>query len=194
MRRETLGALAGLALGLLGCASPAPKGPAPDRVRLDVPLYRDARAPGTAALAEVLTFYNEPTEPKELAAELKEGPGPRRGGGTLPDGLLLAAQQRGMQARSFQADPGDVRQELSLGHPVLAYLRLGVGPWSGKRFVVITGFDDGRGGFFVHADGADQFVRYGAFMTRWEKTGRWAILVLPAGERAVSERSARSGL
>jgi hypothetical protein len=180
---------------LVACAAPQPRGPAPDRVQLEVPYYSDAGPRRAAAsLAEVLTFWDQYTEPKDLSPQVRLDGFARTAKDPLPAALLLAAQDRGMQARSFQATPQDVRNELKLGHPVVAYLNTGGRIFPEERFVVITGFDDGRGGFFVNASGRRQFVAYGPFMSRWEKTGRWALLVLPAGEPAMSDRSARSGL
>jgi ABC-type bacteriocin/lantibiotic exporter with double-glycine peptidase domain len=188
-RALAISLMAGLAAAL-GCAGGALRGPvAADRVQLDVPYYADdSHRAGPSTLASVLTYWDSPTEPKDLGRELSL----ERFKGAMPVDLLLAAHQRGMQARSFQATVQDVRNELKLGHPVLAYLRLGSALWSSPRFVVITGFDDDRGGFSVHADQGSRFVPYGAFMSKWQKTGRWAILVLPAGEPTMSDRSARN--
>jgi hypothetical protein len=97
-----------------------------------------------------------------------------------------------MQARSYQANLQAVKVELKLGHPVLAYLDLDRLPWTGDRFALITGFDDARGGFYVDSGGeSGRFVPYGSFMSRWSKTGSWAILVMPAGEATMSDISAR---
>jgi hypothetical protein len=155
---------------LAGCAHER-RGPAADSVSLEVPVFTETG--GRGALAEVLTFWDEPTEPRDLVFR-------REGEKTA---ILLAAQDRGMQTRSFQATVNDVREELKLGHPVLAYVALGA-ILPQERFVVIAGFDDARGAFLIHDGGERRFVPYGTFMSRWEKTGRWAILVLPAGERA----------
>jgi ABC-type bacteriocin/lantibiotic exporter with double-glycine peptidase domain len=163
MRKAALAAAAALA----ACAGPTR---APEGVRLNVPYFTGGPC-GPAAMASVMTFWGEPTDPERLGARRCEERG------TLPADLLVAAQGQGLQARSFQATVQDVRDELRLGHPIVAYLK--------SRFVVVTGFDDSRGGFFVHGDSADGFVPYGRFMERWERTGRWALLLVPAGERSL---------
>ena len=163
---------------LVGCAAPVRRSPQDEGVRLDVPYYSDeAGRRGPAALASLLSFWDRPTEPRELRDEVRR---PRQEG-TLPVDLLLAAQARGLQARSYQAAVDDVKTELKLGHPVLAFVDLGA--WLPRgSFVVITGFDDRLGGFYVHANRhANRFVEYRSFMSRWDKTGRWALLITPVG-------------
>jgi ABC-type bacteriocin/lantibiotic exporter with double-glycine peptidase domain len=172
---------------LAACSAPARRTVEADKVRLEVPFYADdGDRGGPATLASILSFWDRPVEPRYL----RIGANPSRLKGTLPLDLMLAAQDRGMQARSFQARVDDVKNELRLGHPVMAYVELGSRWLPRGRFVVITGFDDGRGGYFVHAGRyAHRFVEYRRFMTSWEKTGRWAILVMPAGERTISDRA-----
>lgn len=180
-----------IVLSAAGCSGQRTRLAMPaERLQLEVPFFPDETDHGgPATMASVLTFWDHPTEPQALK---KEAPGMRLKG-TIPVELLLAAQERGMQARSFKAGLQDVKDELKLGHPVVAYLNLRLRALPKGRFVVITGYDDGRGGFFVHSSlDANRFVDYGAFMSRWEKTGRWAILVMPAGEPTMSDRSARA--
>lgn len=183
-RVQALTAAALVALAATGCAGNRAKTAAvqPERVKLEVPFYADdAKFGGPSTLASVLTFWDRYTEPKDLVQEAYD----TKIKGTLPVDLLLAAQERGMQARSFQAGLKDVKDELKLGHPVVAYI--------GGRFVVVTGFDDGKQGFFVNSGReSDRFVGYGSFLSRWKKTGSWAILVMPAGEPSMSDRSARA--
>src|SRR5579885_2812049 len=80
---------------LAGCAGPRIQGAQPDRVQLDVPFYADAASRGApATLAELLTFWDEPTEPRELLEEVgtrQEIPSLKD---TLPASLLLAAEDR----------------------------------------------------------------------------------------------------
>lgn len=159
-----------------------------DRALLKVPFFSDDGR-GPAALASVLSFWETPTEPKDIKGHALDRPRY----GAFPRGLLLAAQERGMQARSFQATIDDVRKEIKLGHPVVAYLRLASWIAPKECFVVITGFDDARGGLYVHSRrGANRFWDYGSFVSKWERTGRWAILVMPAGEATANDLSARA--
>lgn len=170
---------------LAACSGAGRRTAEADRVRLEVPFYADdGGRGGPAAVASLLSYWDRPTEPRHVRLHGV----PARLKGTLPVDLLLAAQDRGMQARSFQAAVHDVKAELKLGHPVLAYVELGARWLPRGRFVVITGFDDGRGGFSVHAGRyAHRFVDYRKFMESWDRTGRWAILVMPAGERTLTE-------
>jgi len=195
MRRAAGLGAAGLAAVLMtACSSVSPRrGLLAERVDLRVPFYPDSSQPGgRAALASLLSYWDQPIEPEQLKSEVsaQAAVGPR---GSLPTDLVLAAENRGMQARSFQASLDEVKTELALGHPVLAFLDLDRLPFGGDRFVVVTGFDDARGGFLVDAGRARRrFVPYRTFLSRWNKTGRWAILVMPAGEATMSERSARN--
>lgn len=193
-RRAAMGGLAAAALTLLtGCAGISARRQAEaDKVQLRLPYYvDDADRGGRAAMASLLSYWDQPTQPKQLETEISRqaAVGPR---GSLPTDLVLAAENRGLQARSYIANLDEVKAEIKLGHPVLAYVDLDRVPWGGDRFVLITGFDDARGAFTVASGGAQpRFVPYRSFMSRWEKTGRWAILVMPAGETTISDISAR---
>lgn len=181
--------LSGTLLGALlaaGCSSVRAPGnlreaEGPERRLLTVPFFADDTDQcGPSALAAVLAYWGDPAGPAALKKEvyltsLK---------GSLAMDLLLAAKRRGLSARLYRGSLEEIKSEVRLGHPVIAFLNRGYAAFPIGHFVVVTGFDEEREGLHIHsALTKDQFVRYGTFMKSWEKTQRSALLVLPP-ERA----------
>jgi hypothetical protein len=94
--------------------------------------------------------------------------------GALAPDLVVEAESRGLSARSFQATVRDVRGELDRGRPVAACLR--------GRFVVLTAYDDRKSRFLLH-DGKP--LAYRRLMKRWQRSGRWALLLVPSEEKTL---------
>ncbi len=142
-----------------------------------VPFFPDATDQcGPATLASVLTFWGVTTDPKTLKNQVYL-PKLR---GSLPIDMLLAAQALGLKADSYKGSIEDIRKELEAGHPLVAFLNLGWGPFTQGHYIVITGFDDRRGGIFAHSGlMPDDFLPYELFLPDWEKTGRWTLKILP---------------
>jgi predicted double-glycine peptidase len=143
----------------------------------NVPFYEDdSDQCGPSTLASVLTFAGRPTTPAELKPEIYS----TEARGTLPMDLLPAVEDRGLSGRVFNGTLLELRQEIREGRPVLAYLNLGLSFYPQGHYVVVTGFDDARGGLFAHdARIRDKFIPYRKFMKGWNKTGRWALTVTP---------------
>jgi hypothetical protein len=171
------------AVSLAGCAlAPrSPSAPAPDELgvlRLDVPLFPDrSDRSGPAALAGVLGFWgNEVTVAalkKEIRrASLKDSP--------LLD-LVLTAQDYGMSARLLDGGLPQLKKELDAGHPVVAFVDRGA-LVPVERYLVVTGYDARRNGVYVNSDaGKNAFMAEELFERQWERTERWALLILPLG-------------
>lgn len=148
--------------------------------RLMVPFFPDDTDQcGPATLASVMTFWGVPTNPQLLKQQVYL---PRLKG-SLPIDLLLAAQAHGLHAESFRGSLESVKAELEAGYPIVAFLNLGYKFFPQGHYVVITGYDDARQGFYVHSGlDRDEFLPYPRFLRSWEKTGRWTLKILPSSD------------
>lgn len=171
-------AIAGLVLG--GCAAPRVPPAAQRSARLDVPFVAGTgNRCGPAALASVLQYWGLSVGAGELGRAVYLPPVR----GALPSDLLLAAQAHGLQAETYAGDLDDLREKVANGQPLIVFIRLGRPWYPSRRFAVVTGYDDARGGVFAHAGGArERFMSYSRFLRAWDKTGRWTLLVRPGGQ------------
>jgi ABC-type bacteriocin/lantibiotic exporter with double-glycine peptidase domain len=173
----------GLLMGLSGCAGIQPQRQqqaathGSDQRLLSVPFYPDGTDQcGPSVLASVLTYWNHPVDPPTLKKEiylvqLK---------GSLPMDLMLDAQNRGFKAHLYNGSIADLKEELSSGHPLIAFINRGYDFYPIGHFVVIIGYDDSRHGLYMHSGlKKDQFVTYRGFLKDWDKTMRTTLLILP---------------
>lgn len=182
-RRLALAALAGALLA--GCAgAPVRTGPdgnpADTLVRLDVPFFPDDTDQcGPSALAAVLTYWGRPASPADLRSEIYRS----RLKGALTVDLLLAAQDRGFSSEMAEGGLGQIRAELAAGRPVIAFIDAGITLLPVGHYIVITGYDDGRGRLFAHSGmKRDLGISYGKFQKQWKAAGKWALLIRPAAQ------------
>jgi ABC-type bacteriocin/lantibiotic exporter with double-glycine peptidase domain len=163
--------------GQLELASPESPDDAHGHRLTAVPFFPDDTDQcGPATLASVLTYWGVPTDPPTLKKHIYSS----RLRGSLPFDLQLTAQALGLKAEGYKGSLENVRSELDAGHPLVAFLNLGFGPFPQGHYVVITGYDDRRQGVYVHSGlERDEFVSYRSFLRSWEKTGRWTLRVLP---------------
>lgn len=166
---------------LSGCAqsrvSLAPD-PGHDRqVRLSLPFYPDNTDQcGPSALASVLAYWGRPAEPESLRKEIYR----ESLKGSLTVDLLLAAESRGLSAEMLEGGLDRVKSELEAGHPVIAFVNTGFSFYPVGHYMVLTGYDDRRRSVFAHSGlKRDQEISYRKFNRQWEKTERWALLILP---------------
>lgn len=165
-------ACAGLALGA-GCAHRAVPA-AWDAPRLEVPFFPDAAGQcGPSALASVLGYWGRHTQPADLRRELYQ---PKLKG-TLPLDLLLAARERGLRAEMSSGDLKALKGEIDAGRPVIAFVNFGFSFLPIGHFLVVTGYDDARGGVIAHSGRRrNEFFAYRRFERIWEMTGRWTLV------------------
>jgi hypothetical protein len=136
---------------------------------------------GPATLASLLVFWEIPADPKTLKEEIYIA----RLKGSLPIDLLLAAQKRGLEAEIQRGELDLLKSELGRGHPLVAFLNLGLSLFPLGHYVVVTGYDDQRQGLYVHsAMDRDLFIPYERFLPSWEKTGRWVLVVSSSKQTA----------
>jgi len=125
----------------------------------------------------MLSFWGKSTNPKQLRADMYSADLH----GTLPMDLVVTAEKRGLYVNMVAGNRLQIQQELRAGRPVLAMLNRGYSFMPIHHYVLITGYDDARKGFFAHSGGqANQFIAYKKFESQWEKTDHWALLAQPS--------------
>jgi ABC-type bacteriocin/lantibiotic exporter with double-glycine peptidase domain len=165
-----------------GCAQPdirRPFLPVSEQkpVLLKVPFFSDHTDQcGPSALASVLGFWGKKAEP----GQLKEAVYLAKLKGTLPVDLVLAAQACGMSAKMLDGGMPQLKNELDAGHPLIAFVNLGYRFIPIGHYLVVTGYDDRRQTIYAHSGMKKNGpVSYKTFSKQWERTGRWALLILP---------------
>ncbi|MDO8803103.1 MAG: C39 family peptidase [Elusimicrobiota bacterium] len=167
---------------LSGCAaSRFPLAPADvmqgRQVLLKVPFFPDNTDQcGPSALASVLGYWEKPETPARLREEIYRA----HLKGSLTIDLLLAAGSRGLSAEMINGSLARVKAELDAGRPLIAFVNSGFRFYPVGHYLVITGYDDRRKCIFAHSGTKrDQRISYRKFDKQWEKTERWALLILP---------------
>lgn len=147
------------------------------QVLLQVPFFPDdADQCGPSALASVLGYWGKPAAPARLRQEIYRA----RLKGSLTVDLLLAAESRGLSAEMANGSLARVKKELDAGHPLIAFVNVGYRFYPVGHYLVITGYDDRRQSLFAHSGmKRDQRISYRKFDKQWERTERWALLILP---------------
>ena len=187
-RRSAAAAAAVLCLSAGIAAAAVPSGPqtppshAEGRDRLlDVPyLSQTEDLCGGAAVAMVLRYWGERrVYPEDFAALVD-----RSASGIRTDALTSEVIRRGWQAISVDADAGSsgewLREHVDHGRPVIALIEAAPGryhyvvvvAWTGEQVIV---HDPARAPFRV--------MSRAEFERAWAPAGRWALLLLPVGDR-----------
>ncbi len=102
--------------------------------------------------------------------------------GALGIDLTHFARKKGMRAESYAGSLSDIKDHLSRGIPLVAFLNLGGRVFPVGHFVVITGLDETRQEVIVHSGSEENKpIPYETFIAAWEKTHYWTLQVLPPG-------------
>lgn len=143
-------------------------------VLLEVPFFPDKTDQcGPSALASVLAFWGRSADAGELRREVYE----EKLKGSLPMDLLIAARAHGLDAEMSNGSLSALKGDLDAGRPVIAFVNLGWRFLPIGHFLVVTGYDEKRGGVYAHSGlKRNSFLTYRKFMKQWERTGRWALV------------------
>ncbi len=143
-----------------------------------VPAYTQKRFMcGPASLAGVLGYYGMKVSPDRIATELSTA----RLGGSLAIDMLLFAKKQGLTARYYRGSVDDLKERIRSDLPLIIFVDLGVGSFRIGHFMVVTGYDDSRGGIIVHSGKIDpEFIPYKRLEKIWKKTGFATLLIGPA--------------
>lgn len=122
----------------------------------------------------VLRYWGDrQVQPQDFAADRLPG-----GGGISAEVLVRAVRERGFRAWGFDGDPDLVRHHLEAGRPVIVLLEVAPGR---RHYVVLLAWRGGRVLLHDPAEGPYRTVAERVLEREWERTGRWSLLVLPAG-------------
>ena len=184
MRRIAgLAAVALLLLGATGCAAFKPRAVAPGpgaTVLAGGPVRSvGVQSCGAGSLSVVLNYHGDPVAFEELETTL-----PRRAnGGVLTLDMVLAARERGFDARLVEGSPELVTEELVAGRPVILMLQVLDSP-GGRgdlfHYVVLDGLDPARG--LVRLQWGDErpvWTSFEKLERPWGLTRRATLLIAP---------------
>jgi predicted double-glycine peptidase len=133
---------------------------------------------GAGSLSTVLQHYGDATSMESWDASL-----PKTHGGVMTIDLLLAARQKGFDARLITGTPALVQDELRAGRPVILMLQVIDSPghkYDFFHYVVVDGIDDER--HLIRTQWGDRKGRWTSFdriEKPWNGGGHAAILIHP---------------
>jgi hypothetical protein len=175
-----------------GCASvtfkPAKVTPGPAAKVLEgIPVRAfGVQSCGAGSLSVVLNYLGDPVGFAELDASLPKG----RRGGVLTLDLLLAARQRGFDARLVEGSAELVATELATGRPVILMLQVLDAPGGDRdlfHYVVLDGIDPTRN--LVRVQWGDEKPVWTSLQQidhSWRLTRRATLLVAPREANAAA--------
>lgn len=150
------------------------------RVIPNVPLQTwDIKSCGAGSLSSVLQHYGDTTTMEEWDAALQ-----KTRGGVMSIDLVLAARERGFDARLVTGDRLMIARELLDGRPLILMLQVIQAPgrsFDFFHFVVLDGFDpDLKLMRTQFGDGKARWVKYDRIENAWRGGGFAAIIIRPA--------------
>jgi predicted negative regulator of RcsB-dependent stress response len=156
----------------------------------NVPMQKwDIKSCGAGALSAVLLHYGDERTMKEWDATL-----PKTRGGVMSIDLVLAARQRGFDARLVTGDRSLVEAELRDGHPVILMLQVIQAPGKSYDFfhyVVVDGYDPTQNIFRVQfGDAKARWATMDRIEPAWKPTRHAAVLIRPADPATTALRAA----
>lgn len=174
--RLLLAALLGIILS--GCAS-QPQWPDSFAATTltDVPFHpQEQYQCGPASLAMMLNTQDVDVTPDELISRVYL-PGRK---GALQVEMVAAARQYGMLVYPLEPELNHVLEEVQAGNPVLVLQNLRFGWWPQWHFAVVIGYNSQKETLILHTGTEANYrqpVR--AFMATWNRSDRWARVILP---------------
>ena len=143
---------------------------------------------GPAALATVLNARGVAVTPDELVSQVYL---PARQG-SLQAEMIAAARRQGMLVVAVEPALDAVLQEVAAGHPVLVLQNLGLDWLPRWHYAVVVGYDLGEQELVLRSGTeARRLTQFGVFQRTWDRSGRWAIVVLPPGTLPARPDAAR---
>ena len=166
------------------------KATASAKVIPDVPLQKwDIESCGAGSLSTVLQHYGDTTSMDEWDRTL-----PKTRGGVLSIDLVLAARQKGFDARLITGTRATVERELLDGRPVLLMLQVIQAPGKGYDFfhyIVLDGIDtDAQLVRVQFGDRKARWVHFDRLENAWKGGGHAQIIIAPKDPAADALRAA----
>lgn len=171
--------------------TPFSHSPAPNASAIqDIPMQKwDIKSCGAGALSTVLQHYGDPTTMADWQATL-----PKTRGGVMSIDLVLAAREKGFDARLVTGDADLVEAELGDGNPVILMLQVIQSP--GKEYdffhyVVVDGYDPVNNLVRVQfGDGRARWTTLHRLNAAWKGTQNATILIHRGDPNASALRAA----
>jgi hypothetical protein len=190
--KTTLGLLP-CALLLSSCVYWTPRSHAPTAsagVVADVPLQKwDIMSCGAGALSSVLQSHGDPTTMDEWQESL-----PKTRGGVMSIDLVLAARQKGFDAKLETGNAALIASEVRSGRPVILMLQVVQAPGRSYDFfhyIVVDGYDPQRQLFRTQfGDGRARWTTMSRLEPAWKKTRYATVVIRPADPNAEALRTA----
>ena len=156
----------------------------------NVPVQKwDIESCGAGSLSTILQHYGDPTTMAEWDRTL-----PRTRGGVLSIDLVLAARQKGLDARLVTGSRATVERELLEGRPVLLMLQVIQAPgreYDFFHYVVLDGFDpDGKLVRVQFGDRKLRWLNFDRLENAWQGGGHAQIIIEPKDPAADALRAA----
>lgn len=189
---------AGLATLLLGgCLTvpPRSRAPAPGATVLDGVPVREFGVDrcGAGSLSAVLNYFGDPVSMEELDTVLPKA----SNNGVLSIDMLLAARQRGFDARLVEGSPELLTETLLSERPAILMLRLLDAPGLGKdyfHYVIADGVDPERGLYRLQfGDGRHRWAPLDGLERAWSGTDHALLLVDSPTEERSADAADRPG-
>ena len=143
----------------------------------NVPFYpQGASRYAPASLASVLSFWG-----REVGIE-EFGRTPNLSAADDPriedlDEMELA---EGLNLWTYRGSLADLRNHITLNHPVITFLDSRSPTHPNGHFIVVTGFNDQDRKILAHSvSEPNQVVAYDRFVEDWAKADFWTLLILP---------------
>lgn len=182
----------GLVILLAGCATPARQTEALLRSRPNVPvraevagvpyIHQESDYCGPASLAMLMQWNHLPMDQDQVAREVYT-PGMK---GTFQSDLIGASRRHGLMAVPITGMEALLR-EIAAGHPVIVFENLALSWYPQWHYAVVLGYDLDREEVIMHS-GPEAFKHWAMrkFERSWMLADYWGLVVLPAGELAVT--------
>ncbi len=171
--------------------TPRSQAPTTNAVLVDnVPKQKwDIMSCGAGALSSVLQHYGDPITMDEWQARL-----PKTRGGVMSIDLVLAARERGFDAKLVTGDAATVGQEVREGRPVILMFQVinAMGKsYDFYHYVVVDGYDAERNLYRTQfGDGKTRWARMEKLEAAWKPTKYATVLIRPADVNAKALRAA----
>ena len=140
----------------------------------DVPFYPGEEYQcGPSVLAGALNYLGYDIKPEDISEEIYLH-GIK---GTLNiDMISFARRFEDLTVLESRGDITFLKENLSLGHPLIVFVDLGI--WSIRKghYMLVVGYDDSREGVIVYSGAdRDKLIRYEDLMRIWKRGGYWTM-------------------
>ncbi len=130
---------------------------------------------GPSVLASVLNYHGYDIKPEDISKEIYLH-GVR---GTLNiDMASFAGRFDDLAVAEYRGEITSLKEDLSMGHPLIVFVDLGI--WSIRKghYMLVVGYDDGRDGFIVYSGAdKDKLIRYDDFTRVWKRGSYWTLRI-----------------